>query len=232
MRPRPEGRVAVVPSLLSADPGALRRDAAALASGGARWISLDVMDGHFVPNLTYGPAVLKALRRRGGLLLDAHLMVDDPEKYGPAFAEAGADWVIFHLEACPRPRPLLRRLRGMGVGVGLAVKPATPASKLIPFLPDIDLALIMTVEPGFGAQAFLPAMLRKIRAVRKAIDASGRRVWLQVDGGIYVHTGALAAGAGADSLVAGSGVFGAKDPVAAMRAIRKAAQSAFEKRTM
>ncbi|HAH05386.1 MAG TPA: ribulose-phosphate 3-epimerase [Elusimicrobia bacterium] len=222
---RPDGRVRVVPSLLSADPGALRRD---LDRSGARWASLDVMDGHFVPNLTYGPSALKALRS-GACRLDAHLMVSDPVRYAPLFAEAGADWVVFHLEACPRPRPLLRALRARGTGAGLAIKPKTPVSALLPFLADLDLALVMTVEPGFGGQAFMPKMLSKVRVLRRELDRRGLKAWLQVDGGIDERTAPAAASAGADSLVAGSAVFGARDPAAAARRIEKAAQKALKK---
>jgi len=218
----------VVPSLLAADPGALRRDISRVAAGGARWATLDVMDGHFVPNLSYGPQVMAALRQ-GTMMLDAHLMVEDPQKYGPIFAKAGADMVIFHIEACPRPLRLARRLRAAGSGVGLGVKPGTPASKLIPFLPDIDLALVMMVEPGFGGQAFMPSMLPKVRLLREAIDRKGLKVWLAVDGGINVKAAPLAAAAGADCLVAGSGIFAAKDPVDAMRSIGEAARKEFDR---
>ena len=225
----PGGEVCVVPSLLAADPGALRRDLARVAAGGARWATLDVMDGHFVPNLSYGPQVMSALREGSGVLLDAHLMVEDPEKYGPLFAKAGADMVIFHLEACPRPRRLMRRLRSMGAGVGLAIKPATPAAELLPYLEDIDLALVMSVEPGFGGQGFMPSALPKGRTLREALSRKGLRVWLAVDGGINVKTAPLAAAAGADCLVAGSGIFAAQDPVEAMRSIEEAARRAFDR---
>ncbi|MFH1725610.1 MAG: ribulose-phosphate 3-epimerase [Elusimicrobiota bacterium] len=227
-RPRPDGRVRIVPSLLAADFAAVGRDLAPLAAAGARWASVDVMDGHFVPNLSFGPDLVRALRRKAGVYLDAHLMVDAPGMFGPLFAGAGADWVTFHVEACRRPRPLLRRLRSLGVGVGLAVKPGTPADALIRYLEDVDLALVMTVEPGFGAQEFLVDMLEKIRAVRRAIDRRRLPVWLQVDGGVNAGTAPLVAAAGADSIVAGTAVFRAKDPVAAMRALQKSAQRAFD----
>jgi ribulose-phosphate 3-epimerase len=190
------------------------------------------MDGHFVPNLSFGPDLIPALRKGPAVHLDAHLMVEDPRAYAPLFARGGADWVTFHLEACPRPRPLMKELKRLGVGVGLAIKPKPPAKTLIPFLDEADLALVMTVEPGFGGQGFLSAMLPKIRQVREAIDASGRPIWLQVDGGINAATGAEAAGAGADSLVAGSAIFKAPDPAAALREIGNRAQDAFVKRNV
>lgn len=226
-RPLPDGQVRVVPSLLAADPGALRASLSRVASAG--WCSLDVMDGRFVPNLSYGPDVLRALDGCGARI-DAHLMVEDPETYGPVFAKAGADWVVFHAESCPKPLPLLRRLRRMGVGAGLALKPRTPASAVLPWLDELDLVLVMTVEPGFGGQSFMERMLPKIRALRSAIDRSGRKVWLQTDGGIGPKTAPLAAGAGSDSLVSGTGVFGAADPLAALRTMRRSAQEAFDRR--
>ncbi len=228
-RPLPNGRVEVVPSLLAADFAALRRDLKPLVAAGTRWASVDVMDGHFVPNLSFGPDVIPALRKGRKVYLDAHLMVDDPKAFGPVFAKAGADWVTVHLEACRKPRPLLRRLRRMGVGVGLAIKPKTPAEALIPFLPDIDLALVMTVEPGFGGQGFIRRMLPQIRKIRQAIDARGLKVWLQVDGGINLDSIAAAAEAGADSLVAGSAIFGASNPVAELRRLERVAQEAFQR---
>lgn len=227
---RPKGEVCVVPSLLAADPGALRRDLARIAAGGARWATLDVMDGDFVPNLSYGPAVLAALREGSGVMLDAHLMVRDPVKFAPLFAKAGADLVIFHLEACPRPRPLIAKLRSMKTAAGLAIKPGTPAERLLPFLPDIALALVMSVEPGFGGQRFMRAMLPKVRLLRSAMERARSRAWLAVDGGVDARTGALSAAAGADCLVAGSAVFRARDPVDAMRAIEQAARQAFDRR--
>lgn len=230
-RPLPDGRVRVVPSLLAADPADLRGDLAAMAAAGARWASVDVMDGHFVPNLSFGPDLIRSLKRDNRVRLDAHLMVDDPAVLAPAFAEAGADWVIFHLEACARPGALLRALRDQGVGTGLAVKPGTPAARLLPFLKEVDLVLVMTVEPGFGGQRFLPAMLPKLRTLRAAIARSGRRVWLQVDGGIDAASAPLAAEAGADSLVAGSAVFRAGNPAAALRALETSAQRAFLRST-
>lgn len=228
-RPRPEGRVRIIPSLLAADFGALRADYLKVSAGEPCWASVDVMDGHFVPNLSFGPDHVRALRGSGeGMLLDAHLMVSDPAAFGPVFAEAGADWVVFHLEACRRPRPLIKALRACGVGVGLALKPGTDAKAASPYLEELDLVLVMTVEPGFGGQGFLGGMLPKVRTLREEILRRGLKVWLQVDGGINERTAGKAAGAGADALVSGNGVFRAADPAHAMRGLRIEAQKAYD----
>ncbi len=229
--PRPDGKVRIVPSLLAADFANVRGDLKPLVKSGISWASVDVMDGHFVPNLAFGPDLISALKHNGTgkVFLDAHLMVSNPEIYGPIFAEAGADWVVFHVEACRSPRRLLKKLRKLGCGVGLAIKPGTPAKALMPYLKDIDLALVMTVEPGFGGQGFIHAMLPKISALRAEIDRKGLKTWLQVDGGVTAETAVLAAGAGADALVAGSAIFKQKNPAAAAKKITRAAQNAFNK---
>lgn len=229
-RPLPNGKVRIVPSLLAADFAGLNSSLSPLVKAGARWASVDVMDGHFVPNLSFGPEAVRDLKGRGRVFLDAHLMVENPERFGPLFARAGADWIMFHVEACRNPRPLLKKLRSLGVGVGLAIVPKTPVSALLRHLDFIDLALVMTVEPGFGGQSFMADMMPKVRALRRAIDAKGLKVWLQVDGGINKSSVERAAAAGADSLVAGSAVFKAGRPVSAMRELERLAQEAFDKR--
>ncbi len=226
-RPIPDGRVRVVPSLLAADFADL---AGALRSVEAEtdWVSVDIMDGHFVPNLSFGPDAVSALRRRSRVALDAHLMVEHPECFAPVFADAGADFVVGHVEALRNPDDFFRPLESRGVGRGLGLKPATPASALLALLDRIDLALVMTVEPGFGGQEFLLEMTAKVRQLREAIDRSGRPVWLMVDGGINEETAAAAALAGADALVAGSAVFRDSDPAAALRRLRERAQANFK----
>jgi ribulose-phosphate 3-epimerase len=222
--PAPDGRFFIVPSILSADTARLGDEVDAAARAGADGVSVDVMDGHFVPNLSFGPAIAEGVRRRTRLPLDSHLMVERPERFIEAFAKAGVDLITIHVEACRRPRETLRRIRELGLKAGLAVRPKTPAKRLTAFIDEIDLALVMTVEPGFGGQAFLKEMLPKVAEVRRAIGR--RKIWLQVDGGINDRTAADAAEAGADNLVAGSAFFGAKDRRAALEAIRASAERA------
>ncbi|MBI5631203.1 MAG: ribulose-phosphate 3-epimerase [Elusimicrobia bacterium] len=213
--------VQIVPSLLAADLSRLGELVGIARGAGVEWVSVDVMDGHFVPNLSFGPDHVRAIKRLGPVYVDAHLMVANPEKAAPWFIKAGADMITFHLEACPDPRPLLREIRAQGAKAGLAVKPATPAQALLEFLGEMDLALVMTVEPGFGGAKFLDSMLSKVELLRRAIDHKGLDCWLQVDGGINLSTISAAARAGADSLVAGSAVFAAADIPEALRALRK-----------
>ncbi|MET0919885.1 MAG: ribulose-phosphate 3-epimerase, partial [Acidimicrobiia bacterium] len=187
-------------------------------------LHVDVMDGHFVPNLTIGPPVVASLRTHTDVFLDCHLMVDNPQVLLADFARAGADRCIVHVELGD-PRPLFDELRGLDVGVGLVLNPGTPVDDVLPYLGDIDLLLFMTVNPGWGGQAFIPEVLDKIALARAEIDTWGHEVEIEVDGGINVDTAPLAADAGADILVAGSAVFKADDPAAAVRAIRAAAST-------
>lgn len=216
-------RPLISPSLLSADFARLA-DAAAAVSETADWLHVDVMDNHFVPNLTVGLPVVAALHEHTQLPLDCHLMIDDPDRWAPGYAEAGAASVTFHAEAAAAPIRLARALRAAGARAGLALKPDTPVEPYADLLVELDLLLIMTVEPGFAGQGFLPQVLPKLRRARELIAGRELSVWLQVDGGIDEKTIMTCAEAGADVFVAGSAVFGAGDPAAAVNRLRAAAE--------
>jgi ribulose-phosphate 3-epimerase len=209
----------LAPSVLNADLAQLA-DQVRLVEDAADWIHLDLMDGHFVPNLTFGPPVVAALRPYTARYLDCHLMVADPVALLPALAEAGAGGVTMHVEALEDPAGALRAAAGHGLDVGLAVKPGTPLDAVLPHLDRIDLVLPMTVEPGFGGQAFDAGVLPKIAAARQAVQASGRPVAVQVDGGVNADTLPRCLQAGADVFVVGTAIFGAEDPAAAAKAFR------------
>ncbi len=211
----------LAPSILSADFADLGGEVDRVAPV-SDLLHVDVMDGHFVPVLTIGPPVVASLRKRTDLFLDCHLMVDNPEVLFADFAQAGADRCIVHIELGD-PRKRFEQLRTLGVGVGLVLNPDTPVESVLPYLDEIDLLLFMSVNPGWGGQAFIPQVLDKVRVARAEIDARGLAVEIEIDGGINVETAPAAAAAGVDILVAGSAVFRAADPVAAGRAIRAAA---------
>ncbi len=217
----------LAPSILSADFGRLAEEVQACEAAGADWIHVDVMDGHFVPNLTMGPVVVEAVRKATGLPLDVHLMIEAPERYLEAFAGAGADRITVHQETCPHLHRTLQQLRGLGVGTGLALNPATPVEMAAEVLDDLDLLLLMTVNPGFGGQRYIPASTGKVRRARTLLQARGREgVHLQVDGGVDPRTAPEVAEAGADVLVAGSAVFRHPDGIpGGMRALREALAS-------
>jgi ribulose-phosphate 3-epimerase len=199
--------VRIAPSILSADFARLGEEVAAVDTAGADWIHVDVMDGHFVPNLTIGPVVVKALRRTTAKPFDVHLMISPIDPFLDAFAEAGADTITVHPEAGPHLHRTIQHIRTLGKRAGVALNPATPPEAIDYVLDDIDLVLVMSVNPGFGGQAFIDSQLRKIEAVRRRIDQSGRAIDLEVDGGIDRETAARAIDAGADALVAGTAVF-------------------------
>jgi ribulose-phosphate 3-epimerase len=211
----------LAPSILSADFAELAAEVERVTEV-ADLLHVDVMDGHFVPVLTIGPPVVRSLRARTDLFLDCHLMVDNPGVLIEEFAAAGADRCIVHVELGD-PRPLFDDLRARDVGVGLVLNPATPVDAVLPYLEEIDLLLVMSVNPGWGGQAFIPEVLEKVVVARKEIDARGLAVEIEIDGGINVDTAPAAVAAGCDILVAGSAVFRAPDPVAAGRAILAAA---------
>lgn len=215
--PRP---LTIAPSLLAADFARLREEVAAVEAAGADWLHLDVMDGHFVPNISFGPVVLKALRPHTRLPFDVHLMIAPVDSYVAAFAEAGADHILLHPEAGPHLHRSLQLIRAHGCKAGVVLNPATPVESVAWALDLVDIILVMSVNPGFGGQQFLPSQLPKIAALRRMIDAAGRPVALSVDGGITPETAARAVAAGADTLVAGTSVFHATDYAAAIAALR------------
>jgi ribulose-phosphate 3-epimerase len=217
--------IQISPSILSADFARLESEVASIADV-ADWVHVDVMDNHFVPNLTLGLPVVEALHKVSALPLDCHLMIEDPDRWAPAYAEAGARSVTFHVEAADAPIRLARELRRAGARAGMALKPATPIDSLADVRPEIDMVLLMTVEPGFGGQPFLDIVLPKIARTRQLLRDSGSSVWLQVDGGISASTIERAAEAGADVFVAGSAVFNADDPAAVVSHLRTAAETA------
>lgn len=199
--------VRIAPSILSADFAALGREIAAVSAAGADFIHIDVMDGHFVPNITIGPAVVKALRGHSALPFDVHLMIAPVDPYVAAFAEAGADILSVHPEAGPHLHRTIQLIKSLGKRAGAVLNPATPVEAIDGVLGDIDLVLVMSVNPGFGGQKFIASQLAKIRALRARIDASGRDIDLEVDGGVTVETAREAVAAGADLLVAGTAAF-------------------------
>ena len=216
--------VLISPSILSADFAHLADEVQRVSN--ADWIHVDVMDNHFVPNLTLGLPVVESLVRTSPLPLDAHLMIADPDRWAPAYADAGCATVTFHVEAASAPVRLARELRGLGARAGMALKPATPVEPYGDLLAEIDMLLVMTVEPGFGGQSFLDVCLPKIRRARSLIAGSGADVWLQVDGGVSADTIERCAEAGADVFVAGSAVYRADDAAAEVERLRSLARAA------
>jgi len=213
---------AIAPSILSADFTRLGEQIAECETAGADWIHVDVMDGHFVPNLTMGPFVVEACRRATGLPLDVHLMIERPEKLLDAFARAGASHLTVHVETCADPSGTLQAIRSLGCKAGLTLNPATPASALPAGLPFADLVLVMTVQPGYSGQAFQPEVLPKLAEVRRMLDALGSRAWLEVDGGVSVETLGQVRAAGANAFVAAKAIFGHPEGIAAgIRALRE-----------
>jgi len=211
------------PSILSADFANMQRDLERIAS--ADYVHVDVMDNHFVPNLTFGPQMVRRVQDTSPVPLDVHLMIADPDRWAPEYAEIGAASVTFHLEAAGEPIALARRLRAIGARAGVAIKPGTAPDQLFDYLDEFDQILVMTVEPGFGGQSFIAGTMHKLQQLRKHADKHGSTVWLQVDGGIQPGTIEQAAEAGADTFVAGSAVFGRESVEAAIGDLRELARA-------
>ena len=217
------GQIQIAPSILSADFAALGRDVAAAERGGADLIHVDVMDGHFVPNITIGPAVVRALKRMATKPLDVHLMIEEPDRYIEAFIDAGASMVSVHVEAVPHLHRTIHLIKKLGAKAGAVLNPSTPAAALEAIAADLDFVLVMSVNPGFGGQVFIRQSLEKVRRVREILDDAESAAPIEIDGGIDASNVADVVGAGASILVAGNAIFGTADPESATRALRAAA---------
>ena len=222
--------ITIAPSVLAADFSRLADQIAQAESGGADWIHLDVMDGKFVPNITIGPMIIEAVRRSTRLPLDTHLMIVDPDKHLEAFRKAGADHITVHQEACTHLHRTITHIKSLGAKAGVSINPATPSSTLKEIISEVDLILIMSVNPGFGGQTFIEGSLRKLRETRDMIEKSGRDIRLEVDGGIDTVTGPLVTEAGADVLVAGTSIFRTPSIENAIAELRSAGEAGQKKR--
>lgn len=218
--------IKIAPSILSADFARLGEEIKDVEAGGADYIHVDVMDGHFVPNITIGPLIVEAIRPVTALPLDVHLMISNPDQYIETFAKAGADIITVHAEACPHLHRTIQLIRSFGIKSGVVLNPSTPVDVLEYVIGDIDMVLLMTVNPGFGGQSFIEAVVPKIRRVRDMITKAGVSVDIEIDGGVNTETARICTEAGANVLVAGSAIYNEKDRGAAIRAIRAAAEKA------
>ena len=210
----------IAPSILSANFSNLQKDINMLETAGADWLHIDVMDGHFVPNITIGPLVVKAIRPLSKLFFDVHLMISEPERYWENFVKSGADLIVFHEEVVCDKIQLIKDIKAKNVKVGISIKPKTPVEKILEYLPLLDVVLVMTVEPGFGGQSFMEDMLPKISSLRKIIDDNKYNCLIEVDGGINVKTAKQCLEYGADALVSGNSIFAAEDPAVALKDLK------------
>jgi ribulose-phosphate 3-epimerase len=213
-------KILIAPSILSADFANLAKDVSMVESAGADWLHVDVMDGHFVPNITIGPVVVKSIKKYSKLFFDVHLMITNPEKYWESFYKAGADLIVFHNEVSCDKKQLIQEIKKAGIKVGVSIKPKTPVSDILEILPLVDVVLIMTVEPGFGGQSFMGDMVPKISSLRKIIDDNKYNCLIEIDGGINDKTAKVCIDAGADVLVSGSYIFAAQNPQQVLKGLK------------